>query len=54
MQKFSTSDGQLFQLTFKGFLMVRLMSFDYLGEHHSYHGEKLSNAVARLTAPGGR
>ena len=42
-----------FVLTFKGFLAVRLMEFDYAGRHHSYHGRKLENAVNRLTQPGG-
>lgn len=30
-----------------------IMEFDYNGKHYSYHGRKLENAVARLTAPGG-
>ena len=42
-----------FQLTFKGFLSVRLMEFDYNGKHYYYHGRKLENAVSRLTVPGG-
>jgi len=42
-----------FVLTFKGFLAVRLMEFDYAGRHHSYHGRKLENAVNRLTDSAG-
>lgn len=42
-----------FTITFKGVLAVHLMEFDYNGKHYSYHGRKLENAVARLTAPGG-
>jgi hypothetical protein len=44
---------QTYHLTFKGFLSVRLMDFDYNGKHFSYHGRKLENAVNRLIAPGG-
>ncbi len=42
-----------FALTFKGFLAVHLMEFDYGGKHYSYHGRKLENVVNRLTKPGG-
>jgi hypothetical protein len=28
-----------YKLTFKGFLAVRLMEFDYNGRHFSYHGK---------------
>jgi hypothetical protein len=42
-----------FALTFKGFLAVRLMEFDYCGKHFSYHGRKLENAINRLAAKGG-
>lgn len=48
--RFSNSDsGPSYQLTFAGFLVVRLMEFDYNGKHYSYHGRKLENAVKRLT-----
>jgi hypothetical protein len=47
---FSKPDPQTFRLTFRGFLAVRLMEFDYNGKHFSYHGKKLENAVDRLTA----
>lgn len=43
----------VFKLTFKGFLAVRLMEFDYNGRHYSYHGRKLDNAIERLTIKGG-
>ena len=46
--KFSDEDESSFTLTFKGFLAVRLMEFDYAGKHYSYHGKKLENAVGRL------
>jgi len=42
-----------YEITFKGFLAVHLMEFDYGGEHYSYHGKKLEEAVNRLTAQGG-
>jgi hypothetical protein len=43
-------NSQKFQLTFAGFLAVRLMEFDYRGVHYSYHGHKLRKAVRRLIA----
>ena len=45
---FSTPDMKSFELTFRGFLAVRLMEFDYGGKHYSYHGKKLENALRRL------
>jgi hypothetical protein len=51
--KFGKEDSQSYELTFAGFLAVRLMEFDYMGKHFSYHGKKLENAVKRLTIPGG-
>lgn len=50
--KFSTPDTSSLALTFKGFLAVRLMEFDYAGKHYSYHGKKLENAVERLPFDG--
>jgi hypothetical protein len=51
--KYSEQSEHEISITFKGFLAVRLMEFDYAGKHYSYHGKKLENAVARLTADGG-
>jgi len=42
-----------YKITFKGFLAVKLMEFDYTSKHYSYHGKKLEDAVERLTAEGG-
>lgn len=52
--KFSSESRHSYKLTFKGFLAVRLMEFDYNGKHYSYHGRKLRHAVERLTADNGK
>lgn len=48
----SPTASKSFSLTFRGFLMVRLMEFDYAGKHYSYHGRKLENALNRLPFDG--